>query len=35
MSTNLYEAHNLVQRYNGREALSVAEQAALDKPPHY
>ena len=23
MSTNLYEAHNLVQRYNGREALNV------------
>ena len=23
MSTALYEAHNLVQRYNGREALNV------------
>ena len=23
MSANLYEARNLVQRYNGREALSV------------
>ena len=27
MSTALYEAHNLVQRYNGREALSVPHLA--------
>ena len=27
MSTNLYEAHNLVQRYNGREALNVPHLA--------
>ena len=27
MSTNLYEAHKLVQRYNGREALNVPHLA--------
>ena len=27
MSANLYEAHNLVQRYNGREALNVPHLA--------
>ena len=27
MSDNLYEAHNLVQRYNGREALNVPHLA--------